>query len=513
MQKQFLIVFCLLFLTACGSAEVIEQIEPTPTTPTQPLPTITVIPTVTPFFRPTVTAVPLDETTHLTTLAIGNRNQANSAVSQILAENDTRYIPVFIELIRAWQLGLIQNLTLNEITTALETLSGQTFGTNWAEWIEWYGGTDYTPPPGFTTWKGRLLSIIDPAFGDFLQDDYPSTIRVEEIQWGGVVLDGIPALDDPDLLTPVEATYLNPTDAVFGMVVNGDARAYPLRIVDWHEMVNDEIGGVPVSIAYCTLCGAAVAYDGRASDGNIYDFGSSGFLFRSNKLMYDRQTRTLWNQLTGEPVLGELVASDVTLDLLPIVLTTWEDWLAQHPTTRVLDIETGFGRVYEPGAAYGQYFASEQTMFPVWQRSDLLPDKSQVYALRINGIPKAYPIGTLLTERLVEDVIKGNDGSETAVLLLASGNRVTVDGMANARGGSSSYSAGAQVRAYERGQHTFTLTDDPNRLMDENGGLWQVAEDALIAPNGETLPRLGGHLAYWFGWFAFFPNTQVYGIE
>ena len=312
-----------------------------------------------------------------------------------------------------------------------------------------------------------------------------------------------PALDQATQIPAVEADYIDPQDPVFGMAINGDARAYPLRIMDWHEMANDVIGGVPVSIAYCTLCGAAVAYDGRGSDGVTYDFGSSGFLYRSNKLMYDRQTYTLWNQLTGEPVLGELAATDVQLDLLPIVLTTWEQWQMQHPDTTVLAEDTGFNRDYSPGAAYGGYFSAEQTMFPVPQRSDTLGTKQQIYALTIDGLPRAYPIDIVAEEQVINDTL-----SETNVVVI--GTRGTVD-VSRVWTDSVWYSAGSEIRVFDRGEHQFAPTDDPMIVVDETGAEWQVTEEALIGPDGEVAERIAGHLAYWFGWYAFFPNTTVYG--
>jgi hypothetical protein len=349
--------------------------------------------------------------------------------------------------------------------------------------------------------------MIDPDFSDFLQDDFASTIRVEEIMWGGVVVDGIPALDNSPMILANEADYLTLEEPVFGISINGDHRAYPLRILDWHEMANDIVGGVPVSLAYCTLCGAGVAFDGRAPNGETYTFGSSGFLFRSNKLMYDRQTRTLWNQLTGEPVLGPLVGTGVKLNLLPIVLTTWADWLLQHPDTLVLSENTGFNRPYEPGAAYGDYFAFADTMFPVWQRSDLLPAKSRIFALQIDGIPKAYPVETLDREILVNDTL-----SSVNLLLITARGQVTVNGN-NLRVGPVSYNAGGEVRAYERGDHEFSLGPAVDTLLDERGLTWQVTEEGLNGPRDEFLPRIPGHLAYWFGWYAFFPKTLIYGIE
>jgi hypothetical protein len=349
-----------------------------------------------------------------------------------------------------------------------------------------------------------LLSRIDPQFAGFLQDDHPLRIRVEEIQWGGVLVDGIPALSNPNMIPADQADYLDPSEPVFGIALNSDARAYPLRIMDWHEMANDVVGGVPVSLAYCTLCGAGIAFDGRASDGNSYTFGSSGFLYRSNKLMYDRETRTLWNQLSGEPVLGELAATDVRLSILPLVLTSWSDWLEQHPDTQVLSLDTGYERPYELGAAYGDYFSYDGTMFPVWQRSDELPTKSRVYALYLDGVPKAYSLDRLVEEQVVNDTL-----GETALVLVAQRGTVEVDGL-NQRTGSVTYESGGEVRAFQRGEHNFSPGPQPGILLDERGSSWNVSEDALLGPDGETAPRLGGHLAYWFGWFAFFPNTLIY---
>jgi hypothetical protein len=432
------------------------------------------------------------------------------AARLILAARDRRFIPVYLELLRATQIGLIQASGSAGTIAALETLSGQSFGNDWPAWVTWYGGTEITPPPGFTGWKGQLLGRIDPGFADFLQDDFPTQLRVEEIQWGGVRVDGIPALDNPAMLPADEAAYLEPAEPVFGLAWKGAARAYPLRIMDWHEMANDVVGGVPVSLAYCTLCGAGIAFDGRAPNGETYTFGSSGFLYRSNKLMYDHQTRTLWNQLTGEPVLGPLAGGEepaLQLELLPVVLTTWEAWQAQHPDTLVLDIQTGYERPYRPGAAYGGYFASEETMFPVWQRSDLLEAKERIYALRIDGVPKAYPLGLLVQEGVVNDTL-----AETPVALVAPRGAVEVAGF-DQRLGEVSYQAGGEVRAYNRGEYIFSPGPDPATVLDEAGFSWQVTEAALEGPDGARAPRLEGHLAYWFGWYAFFPQTLVYGSQ
>ncbi len=500
------------FIANCALAVVLGACviapSPTPTIPSvSPTPDASPVPTSAP---PTTAppSTPYSDATAIELMDTLSGSQlyiAKATAEQIAASGDTRFIAVFIELVRAVEIGLAGPALYDVYIDSLEKLSGQSFGSNWPAWVEWYGTTDLTPPPGFTGWKGRLLAAIDTRFADFLRDDAPSRIRVEEIQWGGVRVDGIPALDNPKMIPTAQADYLQAEEPVFGLSINGDSRAYPLRILDWHEMANDVVGDVPVSLAYCTLCGAGIAYDGRASDGQTYTFGSSGFLFRSNKLMYDRQTRTLWNQLTGEPVLGELVATDVKLNLLPVVLTSWAEWQAQHPDTVVLDPNTGYSRPYVPGAAYGDYFAADVTMFPVWQRSDLLPTKARIFALVLDGVPKAYPLDTLTTEQVVNDTV-----GQTPVSLVARRGVVIVDGQHQSLA-SVQYEAGGEVRAYQRGEHTFSPGPDADVVLDESGREWRVTEEALIGPDGEPAPRLGGHLAYWFGWYAFFPKTLVYG--
>jgi hypothetical protein len=204
--------------------------------------------------------------------------------------------------------------------------------------------------------------------------------------------------------------------------------------------------------------------------------------------------------------LGELVGSNIKLNLLPVVVTTWDSWLTQHPDTVVLDADTGYQRPYTPGAPYGDYFSYDDTMFPVWQRSGLLETKDRIYALQVDGIPKAYPVDILVEEQVVNDTIGG-----TSVVLIAPRGNVTVDGN-NLRIGKVSYDAGGEVRAYNRGGETFSLGPEPDTVLDSIGRFWLVTEEALIGPGGIQAPRISGHLAYWFGWYSFFPKTLVYGV-
>jgi len=207
--------------------------------------------------------------------------------------------------------------------------------------------------------------------------------------------------------------------------------------------------------------------------------------------MYDHQTESLWHNLTGEPVVGSLARSGITLKVLPVVIATWETWLRDHPDTVVLDINTGHGRDYTPGNPYGNYFASPNTMFPVSPRNGRLSPKSYVFALRLKGQPKAYPMDVLGKKRLVNDT-------------LASVNLIIIADAAT-----------RTARAYERGNHTFRPGDTPAAVVEQKTGeIWQVQEEQIVnSRSGERLPRLGGHVSYWFGWYAFYPKTEVYSAE
>jgi hypothetical protein len=257
--------------------------------------------------------------------------------------------------------------------------------------------------------------------------------------------------------------------------------------MDWHEMANDVVGGVPVALAYCTLCGSAILYrTDVASQPQPIVFGSSGFLYRSNKLMYDHATNSLWNQFTGRPVVGELTGSGIELEVLPLVTTSWEKWREKHPTSKVLDVDTGFDRTYKKGAAYGQYFASSKLMFPVAVSNKSLKTKQEIFALRITGAEKAWPLSAFKNGRVIND--------RAGVIALV------VIGDADTR----------SVRAYRSGGRSFQRVGDDLNEVSSEAVLWRVEEDALHSPSGETLARLPGHLAYWFAWDNYLGDAEVF---
>lgn len=374
------------------------------------------------------------------------------------------------------------------VAVTLEELTGARHGTDWFQWMLWQQAhPEVTPFEGFDVFQASLFARIDTNFLRFLYPGVKHEIRLEEITWGGVVKDGIPALNNPDLIEASQADYLNDDEPVFGITINGDARAYPYRIMDWHEMFNDVIGGAPVTLAYCTLCGSGILYDTRV-DG--YDepflFGSSGFLYRSNKLMYDRGTHSLWNQFTGRPVVGELTGSGIGLAILPVVTTSWLEWRRRYPDTKVLSLETGYQRDYTPGRPYGKYFADADLMFPALTTDQRLRPKDEVFGLRITGAEKAWPLAVFDGGQVINDRV----GIIDMVLVGDAGTRT--------------------VRAYRSGGRKFEKLDDGLTRIRADRETWQVTEAALLGPDGATLPRLPGHLAYWFAWSGYLGNAELY---
>ena len=374
------------------------------------------------------------------------------------------------------------------IRDTLEAVTKAQPGEGWEDWMLWQEAhPEIESFEGFDAFKADLFSLIDVNFRLFLRRGVKHEIRLEEIVWGGVRKDGIPALNDPKHLSPAGATYITDDELVFGVEINGDVRAYPLRMLDWHEMFNDVIGGVPVALAYCTLCGSGILFEtlveGRAER---FVFGSSGFLFRSNKLMYDQETHSLWNQFTGRPVVGPLTGSDIELNVRPVAITTWKHWLARHPDTKVLSLDTGFDRDYTPVRPYASYFSSSDLMFPALVEDTRLKPKDYVFALRSGVHEKAWPLSEFAGGRVINDRI----GTLDIVLIGDAASRT--------------------VRAYDARGRDFTATSGDADTVESEGRRWAIEEQSLTSEDGQTLPRLPGHIAYWFAWSGYKSEAPLY---
>lgn len=276
-------------------------------------------------------------------------------------------------------------------------------------------------------------------------------VPVAEIHGGGPAKDGIPALDHPAFIAADRADFLDPDDRVLGMVRHGVAKAYPIAILNWHEVVNDQFGAEPVVVTFCPLCGTGMAFLATV-DGQALTFGVSGLLYNSDVLLYDRQTESLWSQIMTTAIAGPLKGRRLTM--APVAHTTWADWRQRHPQTLVLSPETGHQRDYgrDPYAGYAQ---SERVMFPLRFNNRRFHPKEPVIGVERDGRFKAYPFSEL-----------------------------------------------------ERIQTPFTDRIGDRGVRVEYDAAHRTGR--VLDATGQEIPSVIG---FWFAWFAFHPETEVYTAQ
>jgi len=368
----------------------------------------------------------------------------------------------------------------------LRKKTNQRFGGDRDKWQRWLWSREAAAHPHYEVFKAALYGLLDPKFRSYFSPGLISKIRLDEVVWGGVMQDGIPPLRNPKMITAEEADYLDDSNIVFGIEVNGDARAYPKRILAWHEMFVDAVGGVPVAGVYCTLCGTVILYE-TTQDGVKHQLGTSGFLYRSNKLMYDKATQSLWNTLWGRPVIGPLAKKEIQLKRRWVVTTKWGEWRRRHPETTVLSLETGHQKDYSEGAAYRDYFATDKLMFTVPKLDRRLKNKDEVLALQFEQAGEeqlAIAAKFLKKKPLYQDRV----GPVEFVV-------------ATDRSGAN--------RVYESGGRKFVEFDGDRVLKDASGVRWSLTEEGLESDGGEVLSRLPAHRAFWFGWYSAYPATRL----
>lgn len=222
-----------------------------------------------------------------------------------------------------------------------------------------------------------------------------------EVFSGGPGRDGIPSIDNPKFITPKQVNFLHDDDMVISFTQGSITKAYPIRILIWHEITNDTINGKPITVTYCPLCGTGMVFD-RVIDGKTKSFGVSGLLYRSDVLMYDRESMSLWSQLGMKGVSNESIGKK--LKWLPSEQLTWKAWKQKYPNGSVLSTDTGYNRQYS-SQAYERYFASKNVMFPVPKLRNELEDKSKIVGVIINGVAKAYPLKLLQQKPLIQDIV------------------------------------------------------------------------------------------------------------
>ena len=277
-----------------------------------------------------------------------------------------------------------------------------------------------------------------------------SLIERSQILSGGPAKDGIPAIDQPHFVKPSEARFLKPDDRILGIEINGVSKAYPIKILNWHEIVNDSIGDVDYAITYCPLCGSGVAFSARVQ-GKMLSFGVSGLLYNSDVLLYDRQTESLWSQIKSQAISGKMAGAK--LERLPITHTRWRDWRRAHPTTRVMSEDTGYARDYNQNP-YSGYEKSTAVYFRVKHKAPAyFHPKERVLGLEVDGRFKAYPFSEI--DKIGKAEFNDSFG----------GKSVTIH--------------------WDKASQQARMTDS----------------------SGKIIPTIEG---FWFAWFAFHPDTETF---
>lgn len=375
-----------------------------------------------------------------------------------------------------------------ELLRILEDKTGKHFKLDFNKWFEYLWNKPKTYTDNYFKFKAEVHGLIDLKFYKyFSKREKQSKIRLDEVRWGGVVQDGIPPLRNPEMVDASLANYLEDSNIIFGIKVNGDVRAYPKRVLAWHEMFTDTVGDIPVAGVYCTLCGTVILYK-TTHNSKQYKLGTSGFLYRSNKMMYDKKTQSLWSTSLGKPIIGPLVNKNIQLDFLSVVTTTWGAWKKLHPNTKVLSLNTGHQRNYGEGVAYHNYFSTDELMFNVPKTNTKLLNKDEVLVVR-TPLDKEN-VMAISSKFLKQHPIYSNTINNQSFVVFTD-------------------TSGAHRTFYSE-KFIFKKYDGKNRVIDNSKNEWLIDENQLKnIKTGQILNRLHTYNAFWFGLYAAFPNLTL----
>jgi hypothetical protein len=350
--------------------------------------------------------------------------------------------------------------------------------------------TDVPPPP-----RARL---------EFKTDFSLHSIPYSDIISGGPPKDGIPPLDEPKFINVEEAAeWLRPVEPVVFVQVGDEARAYPLQILTYHEIVNDTVGDLPLAVTFCPLCNTAIVFE-RSLDEKVLDFGTTGYLRYSNLLMYDRQTESWWQQANGEAVVGELLGAQ--LNFYPGAIISWEDFRSNYPVGKVLSRETGFSRPYgrNPYEGYDN-INNPPFLYRGPASPGKLPPMARVLTVDLGSEATAYPYDVLEEIRVVNDSVGGVD----LLVIWEPGTASALDSV--------SIAAGRDVgtaSAFSRLVHGKTLTfryEDGTIVDEQTGSAWNLLGQAVSGElSGTHLEPVVAINHFWFSWAAFKPETSIY---
>jgi hypothetical protein len=368
---------------------------------------------------------------------------------------------------------------------------------------------DTTVSPTTTATELESLAAVPAgpsALEDPLSDEFPDPlVPVSEIFSGGPPPDGIPPLDEPVFMGVAEATdQLEPEESVVALVIDGDARAYPVRVLIWHEIVNDTVGGVPVSVTFCPLCNSAVSYR-REINGVETTFGTSGSLYASALVMYDRLTESLWTHFDGRAVVGVLAGTQLEVIASPLV--AWEDFAASYPSGKVLDwTQTGFDRDYGRNPYVGYDNADAQPFLFRGVVDDRERAMQRVVGISTGGVSVAYSTSVLAAGE--RSATSATVGDVELLILWKAGQSSALDA-STVDGGDDVGAVGVFVPDLD-GQALTVVVRDGAFVDEETGSTWSITGAATDGPlEGGQLERVEHLDTFWFAWSTYRPNTTL----
>ncbi|MDR4492029.1 MAG: DUF3179 domain-containing protein [Candidatus Nitrosocosmicus sp.] len=342
----------------------------------------------------------------------------------------------------------------------------------------------------------NYFSINSQILDSGIQSFNKSIVPLDQIVSGGPPPDGIPSIDNPQFVSVENAeSFMDDSDLVLGVDINGDIRGYPLQILVWHEIVNDIVGETPIAVTYCPLCFTNQIFNRTLLDGQTLELGTSGKLYNSNLVMYDRNTDSLWSQAMAQSIAGEL--SGTKLERIPFDLATWKDWKLIYPNSKMLSQDTGHARPY--GAdPYGDYYTNPDILFPVSNNDDnRLGVKEIVIGLEEeeeNRISKAYKLKDIEELKIINDKLTEN----YAVTLWS-----TYPYMVRLFDPSLDGKETLLTFHYDERKHVF--------IDNQTGSEWNFEGKSTSGQlNGSSLSRLPFDQGFWFEWSTFHPDTKVY---
>jgi hypothetical protein len=327
-------------------------------------------------------------------------------------------------------------------------------------------------------------------------------VKLTEFFSGGPPKDGIPPIDEPRYVPIKDANqWLSDNEPVIGLELNGEARAYPIQMLIWHEIVNDVLGGKPVAVTYCPLCNTALVFDATLN-GRRHTFGTTGNLRFSDLVMYDRQTESWWQQITGEAIVGELTGQKLTL--IPAPMVSWSDFKTANPDGQVLSQETGYSRAYGENP-YTGYDTSRDPFLFEGPSDDRLAAIDRVATVELGGETWAFPFKSLEKEPVVHQRVGGKE----IVVFYKKGTASALDRRTIAEGRDVG-STGIFVPEVDGQKLTFEFVDGAFRDK-STGSAWNLfgaATDGAL--KGKRLEPVVHANHFWFSWAVFKPETKVY---